>query len=146
MQAVDVRLLAPLEHLVGGEEVERVRALVAVRAWVWAVQLLGGDEPAALGTVCRLVSALYPGTSPFQPPVHWWSTPVGRVVAHRFGHPFATSVSYPVAGAMLGVTRQAVHDLVARGKLARHPDGGVRPESVRDRLRGPTSPRGTADA
>jgi hypothetical protein len=35
---------------------------------------------------------------------------------------------------MLGITRQGVHDLVTRGKLARHPDGGVKPESVRARL------------
>jgi len=38
-----------------------------------------------------------------------------------------------VAGAMLGVTRQGVHDLVTRGKLARHPDGGVTVDSVRAR-------------
>jgi len=43
-------------------------------------------------------------------------------------------VSYAVAGAMLGVTRQGVHDLVTRGKLARHPSGGVLTASVRDRL------------
>jgi hypothetical protein len=35
---------------------------------------------------------------------------------------------------MLGMTRQGVHDLVTRGKLARHPDGGVTVDSVRARL------------
>jgi len=42
-------------------------------------------------------------------------------------------VSYAVAGAMLGVTRQGV-DLVTRGKLARHPGGRVLTAGVRDRI------------
>jgi hypothetical protein len=37
---------------------------------------------------------------------------------------------------MLGMTRQGVHDLVSRGKLDRHPDGGVTTDSVRARLHG----------
>ncbi|HMH94663.1 MAG TPA: hypothetical protein VK586_26710 [Streptosporangiaceae bacterium] len=43
-------------------------------------------------------------------------------------------MSYAVAGAMLGVTRQGVHDLVTRGKLARHPGGRVLTAGVRDRI------------
>ena len=39
------------------------------------------------------------------------------------------------AGAMLGISRQGVHDLVRRGRLPRHPDGGVPSAAVRDRLR-----------
>jgi len=35
---------------------------------------------------------------------------------------------------MLGLTREGVHDLVVRGKLDRHPDGGVNVDSVRVRL------------
>jgi hypothetical protein len=35
---------------------------------------------------------------------------------------------------MLGISRQGVHDLVRRGKLPRHPDGGVPSLAVRDRL------------
>jgi hypothetical protein len=42
---------------------------------------------------------------------------------------------------MLGVTRQAVHDLIQRGKLDRHPDGGVRVSSVRSRLSTLEAPR-----
>ena len=48
---------------------------------------------------------------------------------------WAESVSYATAGAMLGITRQGVHDLVRRGRLPRHPDGGVPSAAVRDRLR-----------
>jgi hypothetical protein len=36
---------------------------------------------------------------------------------------------------MLGISRQGVHDLISRGKLARHPGSGVVPASVRDRVR-----------
>lgn len=61
----------------------------------------------------------------------------------RAGHPSAQAVSYSVAGAMLGVTRQGVHDLVTRGKLARHPDGGVTVDSVRARLNRITTPTST---
>jgi hypothetical protein len=60
--------------------------------------------------------------------------PLGQVVLCRAGHPSAQAVSYSVAGAMFGMTRQGVHDLVTRGKLARHPDGGVTVDSVRARL------------
>jgi hypothetical protein len=57
------------------------------------------------------------------------------VVARRVGHPTTEGLSYAAAGAMLGITRQGVQDLVRRGKLARHTDGGVLATSVRDRLR-----------
>ena len=41
-------------------------------------------------------------------------------------------VSYLVAAAMLGISRQDVHDLISRGKLARHPDGDIVPTSIRE--------------
>jgi hypothetical protein len=103
--------------------------------------LLGDDDQAAASTAIRLVAALYPGDTPFDPPPEWWRTPLGQVVLRRVGHPSAQAVSYSVAGAMLGVTRQGVHDLVTRGKLARHPDGGVTVDSVRARRNRPTSDR-----
>jgi hypothetical protein len=96
--------------------------------------MLDGDERVAVAAIARVVATLYPGDAPFDPPAEWWRTPLGQVVVRRMGHPFATTVSYSVAGAMLGITRQGVHDLVSRGKLERHPDGGVTPGSVRARL------------
>lgn len=96
--------------------------------------LLGDDEQAAAHTAIRIVAALYPGDAPFDPPPPWWRTPLGQVVIRRVGHPSVQAVSYSVAGAMLGVTRQGVHDLATRGKLARHRDGGVTVDSVRARL------------
>jgi hypothetical protein len=136
VRLVDIKLLDPLEILLDdAQPVADVRAKVHRRAVEWAEVLLDGDDAAALGTVIRLTAALYPSDGPFDPPADWWRTPMGQVVALRVGHPTATAVSYPVAGAMLGITRQGVHDLLSRGRLARHPDGGVLPESIRDRLR-----------
>ncbi|MFC3994397.1 hypothetical protein ACFOVU_00605 [Nocardiopsis sediminis] len=131
------RLLDPLEILLEGDaSVERVRKRVAAYADAWAATLLGPDDRAAVFAAVRLIAALYPGDTAFDPPAQWWATPLGRTVARRVGHPGAVRVSYAVAGAMLGITRQGVHDLVRRGKLAPHPDGGVRTGSVRDRLNG----------
>ncbi|GAA2224438.1 hypothetical protein ACFY2R_25905 [Micromonospora olivasterospora] len=131
-----IRLLDPLEILLDGDEsVTALRDLVRVRAGRWAERIVAGDDATAVGTVMRVIATLYPDDGPFSPPPQWWGTPLGRAVAWRVGHPTATSVSYAVAGAMLGISRQGVHDLVTRGRLTRHPDGGVTPESVRDRLR-----------
>jgi hypothetical protein len=43
-------------------------------------------------------------------------------------------VPFSVAAAVLGITRQGVHDLTVRGKLQRDPGGGVTVDSVRVRL------------
>ncbi len=67
-------------------------------------------------------------------------------MARRVGHPAAESVSYATAGAMLGISRQGVHDLVRRGRLPRHPDGGVPSAAIRDRLRASRSPGDDAAA
>ncbi|HJP76657.1 MAG TPA: hypothetical protein VJ914_20475 [Pseudonocardiaceae bacterium] len=136
VRLVDIKLLDPLEILLdGAEPVTLARKLVRRQALEWAELILDGDDDHAIGTIVRLNATLYPSDGPFDPPVDWWRTPMGQVVALRVGHPTATAVSYPIAGAMLGITRQGVHDLITRGKLARHPDGGVLPTSIRDRLR-----------
>lgn len=132
---IGIRLLDPLEILL--EDAETAGALqdmCGARAGVWAARLLGDDDQVAALTAARLIAALYPGDAAFEPPAEWWRTPFGAVVAHRLGHPSTEAVSYAVAGAMLGITRQGVHDLVTRDKLARHPDGGVVVASVRARL------------
>ncbi|MBE1531221.1 hypothetical protein [Actinomadura algeriensis] len=135
---LETRLLDPLEILLAsGELLEPVRDRLRVEAEVWAAQLLGPDRERAAGTAARLIAALFPGDAPFDPPAAWWRTALGRAVARVTGHPSAVAVSYSTAGAMLGITRQGVHDLVKRGKLGRHPDGGVTSSSVRDRLNRP---------
>jgi hypothetical protein len=135
-RTLEARLLDPLEILLeSSTQLDQLRRRVRRRARLWARQLLDGDERQATMLLARLVGALYPGDAPFDPPASWWSTPLGQVTARTVGHPAAATVTYAVAGAMLGVTRQGVHDLVRRGKLDRHPDGGVTVTSVRDRLR-----------
>ncbi|MFI5931137.1 hypothetical protein [Actinoplanes sp. NPDC051494] len=136
VRLLDIRLLDPLEILLEGDDaVDALRSLVRHRADRWATTLRDGDDRSAATAAMRLVMTLYPGDRAFDPPVDWWWTPLGRTVATRVGHPSAETVSYATAGAMLGITRQGVHDLVRRGKLPRHPDGGVPSEAVRRRLR-----------
>jgi hypothetical protein len=131
------RLVNPLEILLG--DGEDLHDTVIAEARVWAAQLLGDDDQVASRTAIRIISSLYAADTPFDPPAEWWRTPLGQVVIRRVGHPSAEAVSYSVAGAMLGITRQGVHDLVTRGKLARHPEGGVTVDSVRARLHATTT-------
>lgn len=130
---VGTRLLDPLEILLD-TDLPQVRRRVAQQVVGLADQLLGSDEQLAMATAIRLVSSLYPSDGPFDPPVQWWATPLGQVVARLVGHPGTDSLSYAQAGAMLGITRQGVHDLVVRGKLERHSSGGVSTASVRTRI------------
>jgi hypothetical protein len=134
VRLVSSRLLDPLEILLPQVDLDELREQVRIDAEMWAAQLLGEDDALARRTVIRLMAVLYPGDAPFDPPDTWWATPLGRVTARRAGHPSKEGVSFAVAGAMLGITRQGVHDLVSRNKLLRHPDGGVTVASIRARL------------
>jgi pimeloyl-ACP methyl ester carboxylesterase len=138
VRLLDIRLLDPLEVLLEGDDaVQALRSLVRLRARRWASTMVHGEDHAAVLAAARLIATLYPSDRAFDPPSEWWSTPLGQIIARRAGHPWAESVTYATAGAMLGITRQGVHDLVRRGRLPRHPDGGVLSSAVRDRLRGP---------
>ncbi|WP_430783810.1 hypothetical protein [Actinoplanes sp. G11-F43] len=135
LRMLDTRLLDPLEILIQDDRpVGAMRDLLRVRATEWARVLEGADHTAAVHLIARLIAALHPDEHAFNPPADWWRSPFGQIVLRRVGHPYAASVSYATAGAMLGVTRQAVHDLVRRGRLPRHPDGGVPVAAIRDRL------------
>lgn len=129
------RLLDPLEIVL--DDIEITAALqgrVALRATHLAAELLAPDAAAARLAGIRLIAVLHPGDEPFDPPEHWWRTPLGQVVARRVGFPGADGVPVAVAAAMLGVSRQFVHDLMNRGKLDRRPDGTVGVDSVRARI------------
>ncbi|WP_434446088.1 hypothetical protein [Lentzea sp. E54] len=134
IRLVTSRLLDPLEILLPQADLDGLRSSVEADAEMWAAQLLGPDDALAKQVAIRLMAVLYPGDAPFDPPERWWATPLGRVTARRAGHPSRENVSLGVAGAMLGITRQGVHDLVHRNKLLRHPDGGVTVDSIRARL------------
>ncbi|MDP9848631.1 hypothetical protein [Streptosporangium lutulentum] len=138
---VGSRVLDPLDILLGADdpfgasESERLRERLEARSRAWADVLFGQDDQKAAYLAIRLVSALYPSDAPFDPPVGWWSTPLGRAVARRAGHPSASAVPVSVAAAMLGITRQGVHDLLRRRKLDRAAsDGGVTTSSIHARL------------
>jgi hypothetical protein len=150
VQLVETRCVDPLEILLQDAGTLRdLREQIHDQATAWSRQLLEGGDDEAAALIVRLIAALYPSDQGFDPPLDWWRTPMGRLMARRIGHPTATRLPYPVAGAMLGISKQGVHDLVSRGKLARHPDGGVLPASVRDRLRDrledTTCPQGVPD-
>lgn len=138
VELVERRIVDPLEILFGtDEQVAPVRDRLRIEAEVWAAQLLGPDDALAVHAAARLIAAVFPGDGPFDPPDEWWRTAFGRTVARRLGHPGRDSVSFATAGAMLGITRQGVHDLVKRAKLDRHPDGGVTTRSIYQRLNRP---------
>jgi hypothetical protein len=132
------RLLDALDILFNPDELsgqrERLRGLLEVKSRAWADTLCGEDDRAAAFLAIRLVSALYPGDEPFDPPAVWWDTPLGRAVARHAGHPAAVAVPVSVAAAMLGITRQGVHDLARRRKLDRAPDGAITTASIQARL------------
>lgn len=134
VRLVTSRLLDPLEILLPAADIAGLRERVWQDAEMWAAQLLGRDETLARQVNARMIAVLYPDDGPFDPPESWWATPLGRVTARRVGHPAREHVSFSVAGAMLGITRQGVHDLVSRDKLRRHPDGGVTVDSISARL------------
>lgn len=136
VELVDERLLRPLETLLESDAaIGSLRRWIGLSAKTWAARLDDPDERVAAATARRLVETLY-GREPFAPPAEWWRSPLGRVVVRRVGHPAADRVGYAAAGAMLGISRQGAHDLAARGKLDRHPSGGVTVASVRRRLLG----------
>lgn len=129
------RLLDPLEIVLDDLEITAaLQGRVASRAAALAAELLAPDDAAARLAGIRLVAVLHPGDEPFDPPEGWWRTPLGRVMAWRVGFPGAEGVPVAVAAAMLGISRQFVHDLMNRGKLDRLPDGTVGVASVRARI------------
>lgn len=122
-----------LMNLIGpAQEMILLEQNIAGRAEIWAAYLLGDDDNLAAETVLDLINVLWPNC---EPTLDWWRTPIGRAVARSIGHPNADTVSYSVAGAMLGCTKQYVGKLVDQGRLQRGQDGGVATQSVRAVLR-----------
>ncbi|MBP2474268.1 hypothetical protein JOF53_003140 [Crossiella equi] len=137
LSLAEQRLLDPLEILLlSPDALTGARFHLRAAVETHAAQLVGPDERRAVHAAARLIGVLYPGDRAFEPPAEWWRTPFGQVVARRLGHPSAEAVPLSTAGDMLGMTRQGVHDLVRRGKLDRHPDGGVSTASIRSRANG----------
>lgn len=105
---------------------------IIAQAPLLAAQLCQDDDDhLAAQTAIDVMCALWPTGDP---PPDWWSTPLGRMVARSGGVDGSDAVTQSVAAAMLGVTRGTVAQLVHRGTLDRHPDGGVTRASVLARL------------
>lgn len=130
---VDSGVLFPLEAIAGSsEQISAIRTQMEGRAYLLATQLLSGDDKLAAQTAIDLVNLLFGPVAEI--PNDWWSTPLGQAMAASVGHPLAEAVSYSVAGAMLGVSKTRIQQLVADGKLDRAPDGGITTVSIRQRL------------
>lgn len=106
-----------------------VEQQVHSHARMWASDLLGDDDRLAAQTVIDLVNVLFPGDT--GPGADWWRTPLGQAAARSTGYPDADVVSYSVAGAMLGCSKQYVGKLANAGRLQRGRSGGVTTTSVR---------------
>lgn len=121
-----------LGAVLGPEMATALDGAVAARVAEWAAQLASDDDRLAAQIVIDLACVLWPDGC--EPPAEWWRTPVGRLFARSLGRDDADAVTHSVAAAMLGVTRGTVAQMVHRGTLDRHPDGGVLRASVLHRL------------
>lgn len=115
---------------------EIARSQLASTAAVLAGQLCqDADDRLAAQSCIDLMCALWPHSAPEDcGRADWWRTPLGRMCARSLGRDEAEAVTHAVAAAMLGVTRGTIAQLVHRGALDRHPDGGVLRASVLRRL------------
>ena len=121
--------------IIGPNLTLEVDARVETITPVLAAQLASDDDRLAAETVIDIMSALWPRGAPETVGrADWWQTPVGRACARSLGCNDAESVTYSVAAAMLGVTKGTVSQMMSRGALDRHPDGGVLRASVLRRL------------
>lgn len=130
-------LIEPLAVLAGPKAALEWPRQLARRARGIALTLCAGDDDDAAETCIDIMNALWPhGTPEHLGHADWWRTPLGQVCARSLGHRDSEAVTISVAAAMLGVTRGTVAQLLNRGKLDRHPDGGVLRASVLQRLAG----------
>jgi hypothetical protein len=129
---LDRVLVHPVRLLLGHDLAElldeRARSQARVLAWQLAQD---EDDRLAAQTVIDLMCALFPHCDPAP---EWWRTPAGRLCARSLGRDDTEAVTRSVAAAMLGVTPGTIAQLVHRGTLARHPDGGISRASVLARL------------
>lgn len=95
------------------------------------------DDRLAAEACLTVMSLLWPRCAP-EDCGHpdWWRTPLGQLCARSLGHHDAEAVTHSVAAAMLGIGTGQIGSLVSRGKLDRHPDGGVLRASVLRRIAG----------
>ncbi len=95
----------------------------------WLVaDLAGGDT--ADEVAADLLALLWPD----DPPLDWWATPLGLLVAPTAAMEDGPGWSRAEAAAVLGVSAGTVAQLAARGTLGQAADGGLDRRSVLARL------------
>ena len=134
---IDRALVGPVRALLGQDLGDRLWERLRERSPMLAAQLGGDDDDIAAELVVDVLNLLWPGGDPDP---EWWRTPVGRLCARSLGTDDADAVTRSVAAAMLGVHPGTIAQLVARGRLERHPDGGITRASVLMRLLDPRPP------
>lgn len=130
----------PLLAVLGLDLMDILHQRIRERAPILAAQLSADradvdtdihPDNIAAEAVLDLMCVLHPDRSP---PAEWWRSPLGRRVAASIGADDSEAVTASVAAAILGTSRQRVHQLLEANKLDRHPDGGVVRASVMQRL------------
>lgn len=124
---LDRSLVGPVRSLCGHDIADQLYQRIDERTPVWAAVLTGTDDHETAGLVVDLMHAIWQQSDPDPA---WWSTPLGRVCAASYGRDDAEAWSRTVAAAVLGVTAGTIQQLVHRGTLERHPDGGLTRSSV----------------
>lgn len=83
------------------------------------------DDHLSAQSAIDIMATLWPDCDPTEVQPGWWTTPLGRLVAKAGGLPDSEALTVTAAAVVLGVTPSAVSQLLTRGRLDRHPDGGV---------------------
>lgn len=135
LDELDRAITVPVGALLGLDLADMTRQRIRDRAsTITAALTSGSGDDNCAGLVQDLMCLLWPVAPEHCGQAGWWRSPLGQACARSLGHDAGESVSQSVAAVMLGVTRGTVAQLVHRGTLDRHPDGGVLRASVLRRL------------
>lgn len=123
------RLVEPLGALVGPTAIALIEPHMHPAVGRASARLLDPEQRG--DTATEILYALWGRAAPDPA---WWRTALGRLCAGALADRSSTALTQQTAAEMLGVTRGTVSQLVHRGTLERHPDGGVLSSAVLHRL------------
>lgn len=123
------RLVWPVVNLLGLDLEEVLRERLEQALPRLAAELAAEDTGRQVAT--DVLFALWDDRDPDPA---WWRTPVGRLCARAVGDQSSETLTYQAAATILGVSIGTVRQLVHRGTLDRHPDGGILRSEVLARL------------
>ncbi|WP_454859646.1 hypothetical protein [Promicromonospora soli] len=137
VQDLDAYVLWPLVPLLGIDMHDLMLDRAEARSRLLAAELTGAEPRVRAQAVIDLMNSLW---GQGDPPAHWWNTPLGRTCAGALASQVDVAITHQEAADMLGITRGSIAQMVARGTLLRHQDGGVEKAAVLRRLARPTGP------